>query len=88
MIFIFLENENEMVKKVSRLMFGRQFGRYFFLYFLKVSPENISEFKHFIGFLMIWETVWEMGDNFYQKSIYSGKKIKSFFLVLKSFQNM
>ena len=57
-----------------------------FLIFLKASPENISDFRHFIGILMIWETVWETGDDFCQKSIYSGKKIKSFFLVLKSFK--
>ena len=87
MIFRFLENENEMVKKVSRLMFGRWFGRYFFLIFLKASPENISNFRHFIGILTIWETIWETGDDFCQKSIYSGKKIKSFFLVLESFKN-
>ena len=59
-----------------------------FLIFLKVSPENISDFKHFIGILMIWETIWEMGDDFCQKSIYSGKKIKSFFLVQESFENI
>ena len=35
---------------------------------------------------MIWETIWETGDDFCQKSIYSGKKIKSFFLVLESFK--
>ena len=35
-----------------------------FLLFLKASPENISDFRHFIGILMNWETIWETGDDF------------------------
>ena len=50
---------------------GDGLGDAFFILFKNVSPKNISDFRHFIGILMIWETIWETGDHFYQKSIYS-----------------
>ena len=41
MIFIFLENENEMVKSLPEMMFGGDFGGEIFFIFLK-SPPKIS----------------------------------------------
>ena len=41
MIFIFLENENEMVKSLPEMMFEGDFEGDIFLYFLK-SPWKIS----------------------------------------------
>lgn len=71
MIFRFLENENEIVKKGLPIDVWETIWEILFLYFLKASPENISNFRHFIGILMIWEMIWEMGDLFVKKSIYS-----------------
>ena len=52
MIFIFLENENEMVKSLPEMMFGGGFQGDIFLYFLK-SPWKISVILDILkGFLM------------------------------------
>ena len=55
MIFIFLENENEIVKKVSKMMFQRDFQRDFFLIIFKISLVKVSELKHFIGIFNVSE---------------------------------
>ena len=64
MIFRFLENENEMVKKVSKMMFQRDFQRDFFFIIFKISLENISDFKHFIGIFNVSERLLEIREIF------------------------
>ena len=49
MIFRFLENENEMIKSLPEMMFEGDFEGDIFFIFFKVSLENISDFRHFIG---------------------------------------